>query len=118
MKRLLLTQLLTLQLLNVSLSTAAPDQKPLGPPAAQRTSKPNIVFILTDDQDLHLQSLDYLPLIKKHLIDQGTLYKKHYCTTAVCCPARVSLWTGKQAHNTNVTDVSPPHGRLPLSCSS
>ncbi|KAK4186296.1 alkaline-phosphatase-like protein [Podospora australis] len=76
-------------------------------------SKPNIVFVLTDDQDLHMNSLDYLPLIKKHLIDQGTLYKRHYCTTAICCPARVSLWTGKQAHNTNVTDVNPPHGGYP-----
>ncbi|KAK4124278.1 Arylsulphatase [Parathielavia appendiculata] len=73
----------------------------------------NIVFILSDDQDLHLQSLDYLPLIKKHLIDKGTLYKHHYCTTAICCPSRVSLWTGKLAHNTNVTDVSPPYGGYP-----
>lgn len=73
--------------------------------------KPNIVFILTDDQDLHMNSLDYLPLIKKHLIDHGTLYKRHYCTTAVCCPSRVSLWTGRQAHNTNVTDVNPPYGQ-------
>ena len=73
--------------------------------------RPNIVFILTDDQDLHMDSLDYLPLIKKHLTDQGTLFKKHFCTTAICCPARVTLWTGKLAHNTNVTDVSPPHGR-------
>ena len=93
------------------------EQKPLGferkPKAKTKGKKqPNIVFILTDDQDLHLQSLDYLPLIKKHLADEGTTYKRHYCTTAICCPARVSLWTGKQAHNTNVTDVSPPYGKL------
>ncbi|TDZ40492.1 Arylsulfatase [Colletotrichum spinosum] len=72
--------------------------------------KPNIVFILTDDQDLHMNSLDYVPLIKKHLIDQGTLYKKRFCTAAICCPARVSLWTGKAAHNINVTDVFAPYG--------
>ncbi|OAA57553.1 arylsulfatase [Niveomyces insectorum RCEF 264] len=75
--------------------------------------RPNIVFIITDDQDLHLNSLDYLPYVKKHLRDQGTLYRRHFCTTAVCCPSRVSLWTGKQAHNTNVTDVNPPHGGYP-----
>jgi arylsulfatase A-like enzyme len=73
-------------------------------------TRPNIVFVLTDDQDLHMDSLNYIPLIKKHLIDRGTLFKRHYCTTAICCPARVSLWTGKLAHNTNVTDVNPPHG--------
>jgi len=62
--------------------------------------KPNIVFILTDDQDLHLNSLDYLPFVRKHLIDRGTSFTRHYCTVALCCPSRVTLWTGKHAHNT------------------
>jgi hypothetical protein len=66
----------------------------------QPTTRPNIIFLLTDDQDLHLDSLNYLPLVKKHLTDQGTFYSKHYCTIAICCPARVTLWTGKAAHNT------------------
>ncbi|CZT44584.1 probable arylsulfatase [Rhynchosporium secalis] len=73
-------------------------------------SRPNIVVILTDDQDVHLQSLDYMPLLKKHILDEGTSYTRHYCTTAICCPSRVTLWTGKNAHNTNVTDVFPPYG--------
>jgi hypothetical protein len=82
--------------------------------SAERSStlRPNIVFILTDDQDLHMNSLDYVPLINKHLIDRGTLYKKHFCTTAICCPARVSILTGKLSHNTNVTDIAPPYGML------
>jgi arylsulfatase A-like enzyme len=87
-------------------------QKPLGLGAKTEPQKPNIVFILTDDQDLHMDSLNYLPFIQKHIADQGTLYRRHYCTTAICCPSRVSLWTGKLAHNTNVTDVNPPHGKL------
>ncbi|KAL4878815.1 alkaline-phosphatase-like protein [Aspergillus karnatakaensis] len=94
-----------------SLHTAhaiAQDQQVLG-----YTQRPNIVFILTDDQDVHLQSLDYMPLVKKHLLDQGTYFNKHYCTTAVCCPSRVTLWTGKAAHNTNITDVNPPYGGYP-----
>lgn len=74
------------------------------------TAKPNVVFILTDDQDAHLGSLDNMPYVKKHLLDKGTHYRSHYCTTSVCCPSRVTLWTGKLAHNTNVTDVNPPHG--------
>ncbi|KAI1751535.1 arylsulfatase-like protein [Xylaria castorea] len=75
--------------------------------------RPNIVFILTDDQDLHMQSLDYMPFVQEHLINRGTSFRKHFCTTALCCPSRVSLWTGKAAHNTNVTDVSPPYGGYP-----
>lgn len=86
-------------------------QVPLtGPRPAVSKERPNVVFILTDDQDIHMQSLDYMPLLKKHLRDQGTFYKKHFCTTAICCPSRVTLWTGKAAHNTNVTDVFPPYG--------
>jgi N-acetylglucosamine-6-sulfatase len=72
--------------------------------------KPNIVVILTDDQDLHMDSVDYMPLLKKHVIDHGTFYKHHFCSTAICCPSRVTLWTGRNAHNTNVTDVFPPYG--------
>ena len=72
--------------------------------------KPNIVFILTDDQDLHMNSLSYMPYLEKHLLEQGTYFRRHYCTVALCCPSRVSLWTGKAAHNTNVTDVNPPYG--------
>ncbi|KAI1473580.1 putative arylsulfatase [Daldinia eschscholtzii] len=75
--------------------------------------QPNVVFVLTDDQDVHLSSLDYMPLVKKHLLEKGTLFSSHYATTAVCCPSRVTLWTGKFAHNTNVTDVSPPYGGYP-----
>jgi arylsulfatase A-like enzyme len=114
MKLWLAIQLLTIRF--SSASSSGPEQARLGGPEAEiplARSKPNIVFIITDDQDLHLRSLDYLPYIKKHLIDQGLLYKRHYCTTALCCPSRVSLWTGKQAHNTNVTDVSPPYGKPP-----
>lgn len=76
-----------------------------------RNGKPNFVFIITDDQDLHLGSMDYMPLTKKHMGEQGTFYKQHYCTISICCPSRVSLLTGKAAHNTNVTDVSPPYGK-------
>lgn len=87
------------------------DQVPIGPGAPQHAPRPNVVFILTDDQDLHMQSLDYMPLVRKHLVDQGTSYNRHFCTTALCCPSRVSLWTGRAAHNHNVTNVVPPYGK-------
>lgn len=76
--------------------------------------KKNIVFILTDDQDAVLDSVAYMPRLNKHVIDKGTSFVNHFTTTAICCPSRVSLWTGKQPHNTNVTDVSPPYGKLLL----
>ncbi|KAH8690578.1 putative arylsulfatase [Talaromyces proteolyticus] len=75
--------------------------------------QPNIVFILTDDQDLQLDSLSYMPLLQKHLQREGTFYENHFVPTALCCPARVTLWTGRYAHNTNVTNVKPPYGGYP-----
>jgi hypothetical protein len=72
---------------------------------------PNFVFIITDDQDLELDSVEYMPLLQRHLKSKGTFFQNHFVTTALCCPSRVSLWTGKQAHNTNVTNVSPPYGK-------
>ncbi|KXJ96085.1 arylsulfatase precursor [Microdochium bolleyi] len=71
---------------------------------------PNFLFIIADDQDLLLDSLEYQPLLKKHVTDKGTRFDKHYCTIAICCPSRVSMLTGRAAHNTNVTDVSAPYG--------
>lgn len=78
------------------------------------SNRPNVVFILTDDQDIHLDSLSYQPLVKKYLIDNGLTFQHHYCTVAICCPSRVNLWTGLAAHNTNVTDVTPPYGEISL----
>lgn len=87
------------------------EQHFIAPQSNEKSSRPpNIILVLTDDQDLHMNSLDYLPLIKQHLREKGTEYKRHFCTTAICCPSRVSLLTGKLAHNTNVTDVFPPYG--------
>lgn len=82
--------------------------------ATQRhaATKPNFLFIMTDDQDLKLDSLSYTPFTIKHIAEKGTTFANHFVTTALCCPSRVSLLTGRQAHNTNVTDVNPPWGKI------
>ncbi|GME32631.1 putative arylsulfatase precursor protein [Neofusicoccum parvum] len=80
-------------------------------PASPR--RPNIVFIMADDQDKRMDSLDYQPLLDKNIRRHGTEFRAHYCTIAQCCPSRASLWTGKAAHNTNVTDTRPPYGGWP-----
>ncbi|KAJ6786545.1 hypothetical protein PWT90_07546 [Aphanocladium album] len=80
---------------------------------AAKASKPNIIFIISDDQDKLMDSTTYQPLLKKYIADEGTTFNKHFCTVALCCPSRVSLLTGKAAHNTNVTDVQGPYGGYP-----
>ena len=84
-----------------------------GSPPSSSAKKPNFIFIMTDDQDLHMNSVDYQPVIQREFAEQGTFFSKHFCTIAICCPSRVSLLTGKAAHNTNVTDVSLPYGGYP-----
>ena len=44
--------------------------------------RPNIIFLLTDDQDKHLGSLEYMPFVKKHLIEKGTVFENHFVTTS------------------------------------
>ncbi|KAK6062465.1 arylsulfatase precursor [Seiridium cupressi] len=73
-------------------------------------TQPNIILIFTDDQDLHLGSLDYMPILQKELAEKGTQFNNHYCTVAQCCPSRASLLRGQAAHNTNITDVQRPGG--------
>ncbi|PHH61157.1 hypothetical protein CDD81_725 [Ophiocordyceps australis] len=77
---------------------------------AAAASRPNFIFIMADDQDMHLGSLDYQPAVLKHFRDAGSWFVKHFCTVSICCPSRVSLLTGRAAHNTNVTDVELPYG--------
>jgi arylsulfatase len=74
------------------------------------SKRPNFLFILTDDQDRQLGSPEYMPKTLSRIKDKGVEFTNHFVTTALCCPSRVSLWTGRQAHNTNVTDVNPPWG--------
>ena len=77
-----------------AISTAA------GAAVGSQKEQPNILFIFTDDQDSRLDSLAYMPNVQKHLAQQGTTYRNHYATIAVCCPSRVSLLRGQYAHNT------------------
>lgn len=78
--------------------------------AQANEKRPNIIFIFTDDQDLHLGSMDHMPILQKELMAKGTEFTNHYATVALCCPSRASLLRGQAAHNTNITDVTSPGG--------
>ncbi|KAI9929343.1 hypothetical protein MW887_000811 [Aspergillus wentii] len=80
---------------------------------AAAATQPNILFILTDDQDKYMGSMDYMPHLQKKIVQKGTNYEKHFCSTALCCPSRANIWTGRMPHNTNVTDVGLPYGGYP-----
>ncbi|KEY71313.1 hypothetical protein S7711_05905 [Stachybotrys chartarum IBT 7711] len=74
------------------------------------TKRPNIILIMSDDQDRKLNSLDYMPALQRELIQQGVDFTNHFATVAVCCPARVSFLRGQAVHSTNITSVAFPGG--------
>ncbi|KAF5351337.1 hypothetical protein D9758_007991 [Tetrapyrgos nigripes] len=83
---------------------------------ASPPAQPNIVLILTDDQDARTDSLLYMPKLQKHITDQGMSFERFYAPVSLCCPSRVSLLTGQFAHNHNVTFVSEPFGGYTVFC--
>lgn len=97
----------------VSVALASEQHQPRSPATTgtEAAGRPNVVVILTDDQDAQMDSLSYMAGVKSHLMDHGTTYNHHYCTVSLCCPSRVTMWSGKHAHNTNVTDLAPPLGQ-------
>lgn len=61
----------------------------------QAQSRPNIVFIMTDDQDKRLGSTDYQPTLHSELMLKGTQFTNHYTNTALCCPSRSTILRGQ-----------------------
>ena len=45
----------------------------------------NIIFVMTDDQDLQLDSMVAMPYIKADLIEQGTTMENAFASTPICC---------------------------------
>jgi len=72
--------------------------------------KPNIVLILTDDQDAALGGAEPLEQGRKLLADAGAEFVNAYATTPICCPSRASILTGRYLHNTEVRNNSVQGG--------
>ncbi len=64
-------------------------------------TRPNIVFVLTDDLSLNL--LQYMPHVQAMARD-GLTFKNYFVSDSLCCPSRSSIFTGNFPHDTHVFD--------------
>jgi N-acetylglucosamine-6-sulfatase len=83
---------------------------PIPQPSAVQSTRPNIVFILTDDQDLVLVSLDSMPRTRDLIAEQGLTFASHFVPLSLCCPSRSTILTGQYPHNHQVYTNFPPDG--------
>lgn len=60
---------------------------------------PNIVLLLTDDQDLMLGGNTPMPFTRELLSEGGAQLNNFFVNTPVCCPSRTTLLSGKYPHN-------------------
>jgi arylsulfatase A-like enzyme len=82
-------------MLGIALPSLAADEK-----------RPNVVFVLTDDQRWDTISLNERSAIKTPHIDrlgkEGLYFRNAFCTTSLCSPSRASILSGLYAHSHGV----------------
>jgi N-acetylglucosamine-6-sulfatase len=67
---------------------------------SQTPPEPNIMLVLTDDQDV--DSVSWMPNLRSKLVERGTTFSRAFVTTPLCCPSRTSILRGQYAHNYKV----------------
>jgi hypothetical protein len=72
-------------------------------PGASAARRPNIIFILTDDQRWDAMSCMGHPIVRTPHMDrlrrEGVLFENAFVTTSLSAPSRASFLTGVYAHN-------------------
>lgn len=74
--------------------------------AQQSKERPNIIFIITDDQQVGLLGIEGSDLSVTPNIDrigqEGAIFNNAFVVTPLCSPSRASFLTGNYAHKHNV----------------
>ena len=77
--------------------------------AGRAALRPNIVVIMTDDQD-DTGSISTMPMVNQLLAQQGITFTNSFVDFSLCCPSRASFLTGQSAHNHGILGNGPPDG--------
>ncbi len=76
----------------------------------EKAKRPNFVFILTDDLDSKLGTLDYMPHLKALVTTQGLTVNNFFISEPLCCPSRTTFLRSQFTHNHGVYRNDPPYG--------
>ena len=87
---------------------AASGQRTARPHAAKATKRPNIVFLMTDDQTL--ENMRVMPNVQRLLGEEGATFTQYVVSYSLCCPSRATMMTGQYAHNHRVLGNALPNG--------
>jgi N-acetylglucosamine-6-sulfatase len=71
-------------------------------PAADARSKPNIVFIYSDDQNAAELTPRFMPNTVRLLAGGGTRFTNFVVAAPICCPSRAGMMTGTYPHQNGV----------------
>ena len=74
--------------------------------AVTASARPNIVYIMTDDQDIELGGLTPMPKTRRLLGEQGATGEAFYIATPICCPSRTETLSGRLYHNVLSDDLN------------
>jgi len=91
------------------------------PPLDPNSEAPSFVVIQTDDQTLDELYAGFsaypgapvtlaMPNTLNLIAKKGETFNRYYVSYPLCCPSRVSLLTGRYAHNTGVKGNVQPNG--------
>jgi N-acetylglucosamine-6-sulfatase len=76
---------------------------------AQTDSRPNIVFVMTDDLDE--RSMEDLESLRQLMGGtNGTTFENAYVTYSLCCPSRATILRGQYPHNHQILGNALPEG--------
>jgi len=101
-RRALLSAALAAALLALASLVAAPVA------GAQAGARPNIIFIMTDDQTRG--SLNMMHNVQTRIKAEGTEFPQTISSFPLCCPSRATYLTGQYPHNHGVLHNVPPFG--------
>ena len=76
--------------------------------STQARTKPNIIFIYSDDHSAeavsaHGSTITQTPHIDR-LATEGAIFENAFCTNSICAPARAVLLTGLNSHHNGIID--------------